>query len=38
MELLDAELTETNCFENYFDNTDSDDEDPDLLPQDGSLI
>jgi hypothetical protein len=38
MELLDAELTETNYFENYFDNTDSDDEDPDLLPQDGSLI
>ena len=33
MELLDAELSETNYFKNYFDNTDSDDEDPDLLPQ-----
>ena len=27
------ELSETDYFKNYFDNTDSDDEDPDLLPQ-----
>ena len=33
MELLDAELSETDYFKSYFDNTDSDDEDPDLLPQ-----
>ena len=33
MELVHAELTEADYFKTYFDNTDSDDEDPDLLAQ-----
>jgi hypothetical protein len=36
MELLDDVFTETDYFKDYFDNTDSDDEDPDLLTPDGS--
>jgi ferredoxin len=36
MELLDDVFTETDDFKDYFDNTDSDDEDPDLLTPDGS--
>ena len=33
MELVHAELIEADYFKTYFDNTDSDDEDPDLLAQ-----